>query len=86
MMTPMDRLAHGYTNRSRRLSDGFLEKASDGADARERSDREFLCLTALAGMLPVPEAIQYDASGPALTLRQVHGAHGQDLIVAGRRD
>ena len=66
MMTPMDRLAHGYTNRSRRLSDGFLEKASDGADARERSDREFLCLTALAGMLPVPEAIQYDASGPAL--------------------
>jgi hypothetical protein len=66
------------------LRGGFVEKGYEGPQARERADREFFCLTALAGRLPLPEAIQYDASVPALTLREARGAHGQDLIGAGR--
>jgi aminoglycoside phosphotransferase (APT) family kinase protein len=55
-----------------------------GPRAAERAEREYVALTALAGRVPVP-AVRGRAPG-ALTLEFVEGAHGQDLIAAGRAD
>jgi tRNA A-37 threonylcarbamoyl transferase component Bud32 len=80
----VSRLRHGYTNRTRRLAGGVVEKHYDGTDAAERAEREYICLTHLADQLPVPQALDRDPARPALMLREVPGAHGQDLIEAGR--
>ena len=58
--------------------------STTGSDAAERSEREYLCLTNLADRLPVPQALDRDLARPALTLREVPGTHGQDMIEAGR--
>lgn len=79
----MGRLRHGYTNRTRRLPEGRVEKRYDGFDANDRLEREHECLTRLAGRLPLPQVLGVDPSGLTLTLREVPGAHGQDLIDAG---
>ncbi|MGH8978448.1 MAG: phosphotransferase [Acidimicrobiia bacterium] len=78
------RLRHGYTNRTRRRTAGVVEKTYDGADAGARSRREYRCLTSLADRLPVPRVIEWDASASVLTLVEMPGTHGQDMIEAGR--
>lgn len=80
----MSRLRHGYTNRTRRLTAGVVEKRYDGADAGDRSRREYRCLTSLSERLPVPQVIGWDASVPVLTLVEMPGTHGQDMIETGR--
>lgn len=79
----MSRLRHGYTNRTRRLPAGVVEKRYDGADARDRSRREYRCLTSLSERLPVPPVIGWDASVPVLMLVETPGTHGQDMIETG---
>ena len=76
-------LHHGYTNDTRRLRAGVVEKKYAGSDAADRSAREYLCLSRLSDRLPVPRVIDRDASVPALTLAEVQGTHGQDAIDAG---
>ena len=80
----MDQLRHGYTNSTRVVPGQLIKKTFRGDHARDRCERERRCLAGLAGQLPVPEVVRYDERGPALTLRRVGGAHGQDLIDAGR--
>jgi aminoglycoside phosphotransferase (APT) family kinase protein len=80
----VSRLRHGYTNRTRRLTAGVVEKRYDGADAGDRSRREYRCLTSLSERLPVPQVIGWDASVPVLTLVEMPGTHGQDMIETGR--
>ena len=80
----MSRLRHGYTNLTRRLPGGRVEKRYEGPDARAAFERELECLTRLAGRLPVAEVVDADAAGPVLMLREVTGQHGQDLIEEGR--
>jgi aminoglycoside phosphotransferase len=82
----MSRLRHGYTNRTRRLPWGRVEKQYDGPDGRVRLEREHACLTHLTGRLPLPEVLGIDRSGPTLTLREVPGDHGQDLLDAGHAE
>lgn len=79
----MSRLRHGYTNHTRRLPEGRVEKGYDGPDATDRWEREHECLTRLTGRLPLPEVVAIDRSGLTLTLREARGEHGQDLIDAG---
>lgn len=79
----MSRLRHGYTNLTRRLSDGRVEKRYAGASAWKRCEREYACLTGLSGLLPVPDVFERDAAAPLLIVRDVPGDHGQDMIDAG---
>ena len=78
----MSQLPHGYTNRTRRREDE-IEKRYEGAEPFARAEREFTCLTHLIGMYPVPEVIEFDASGPALVMTVVAGRHGQELLPEG---
>ena len=80
----MDQLRHGYTNGTRVVPGQLVEKTFHSGDARDRWERERRCLAGLAGQLPVPAIVRYDERGPALTLRMLGGAHGQDLIDTGR--
>ena len=80
----MSRLRHGYTNRTHRLTAGVVEKSYDGADAGDRSRCEYRCLTTLSDRLPVPQVIRRDTSVSALTLVEMPGTHGQDMIETGR--
>ena len=82
-MTAVERLPHGYTNRTRRVGDR-IEKRYEGADAVIRAEREFTSLTGLHGRYPVPEVLQFDSSVPMLLLTDVVGSHGQELIDHGR--
>jgi len=78
----VSQLPHGYTNRTRRREDE-IEKRYEGAEPFARAEREFTCLTHLIGMYPVPEVIEFDASGPALVMTVVAGRHGQELLPEG---
>ncbi len=44
----------------------------------------YACLVSLAHRLPVPEVVERDPAVPLLIVRDVSGAHGQDMIDAGR--
>lgn len=87
----MQPLPHGYTNDT--TGDGkVVVKRYAGPDAEVRRELESAVLGRLQGRLPVPPLL--DAAGareapgaPArteLALGFVHGAHGQDLLDAGR--
>lgn len=80
----MSRLRHGYTNLTRRLPGGAIEKRYEGLDRFARADREYACLVGLAHLLPVPEAIERDPAVPLLVVRDMPGTHGQEMIDAGR--
>lgn len=80
----MSRLRHGYTNQTRRLPGGSIEKRYEGTLARERARAEYNCLRGLSGVLPVPSVIDYDRSAPRLVVAEMPGRHGQDLMEAGR--
>jgi aminoglycoside phosphotransferase (APT) family kinase protein len=77
-------LEHGYTNLTRRLTGGVVEKRYEGSDRFDRADREYACLVRLAPRLPVPEVIERAPEVPLLIMREAHGAHGQDMIDSGR--
>jgi hypothetical protein len=81
----MERLAHGYTNDT--TGDGsVVVKRYRGPDAKVRRELERGVLERLQGLLPVPPVLG-DPGGSApmqLTLGFVQGAHGQDLLAAGR--
>jgi tRNA A-37 threonylcarbamoyl transferase component Bud32 len=79
----MERLAHGYTNCTRRVGRG-IEKRYEGADSLDRAGRESDCLTGLRGRLPVPEVLEFDPSTPMLIVSDLRGRHGQELIDEGR--
>ena len=76
----MERLPHGYTNRTRLLPDGCIEKVYDGPRRWDNARRELASLTALAGRLCVPAVVDHDPSRPATILRALPGRHGQDLL------
>lgn len=78
----VERLPHGYTNRTRRVGDVF-EKCYAGPDAWARARRELSCLSALHDRLPVPRIVLFDESIPKLVLTEVAGRHGQELIEEG---
>lgn len=78
-----DRLPHGYTNLTRRLPDGSVEKRYVGPRRFANARREAGCLAGLAGILPVPEVVEVDLGEPRLVTRWIEGSHGQDLIDAG---
>lgn len=80
----MDRLPHGYTNFTRRLAGGLVEKTYDGPRRWDNARRELACLTALPGRLPVPAVVHHDVGVPRLILTELPGIHGQDLLDAGR--
>lgn len=79
----VNRLPHGYTNFTRRLPGGLVEKIYDGPRRWDNARREHACLTALATRLPVAEVVLQDLSVPQLTLTALPGVHGQDLIDRG---
>ncbi|MEA3056493.1 MAG: hypothetical protein QOD30_1925 [Actinomycetota bacterium] len=78
-----DRLPHGYTNLTRRLDDGCVEKRYVGLRRFANARREAACLAALAGVVPVPEVVEVDLDEPRLVTRWIEGSHGQDLVNAG---
>jgi aminoglycoside phosphotransferase len=80
----VERLPHGYTNRTRRLPGDLIEKVYDGPARFDNARREAACLRSLEGRLPLPRLVSYDAEQPRITLTSCPGAHGQDLIDAGR--
>lgn len=74
-------MKHGYTNRT--FGDGaVVRKTYEGPDAALRLHRERALLTALRGLLPVPPVRA--ASADALSLGQVAGVRGQELLDAGQ--
>jgi aminoglycoside phosphotransferase (APT) family kinase protein len=79
----VDALPGGYTNRTRRVQGGRVEKVYVGDDRRERAQLEHACLVQLAEFLPVPAVIARDPSLPSLTTSEVGGRHGQVLINSG---
>ena len=80
----MSGLRHGYTNLTRRLPGGRVEKRYQGLDRAERADREYACLVSLAHRVPVPDVVERDDAIPLLIIREAPGTHGQDMIDAGR--
>ncbi len=81
----MDRLPHGYTNRTRKVA-GAVEKIYDGPDRFENAQRERACLSALAEVLPVARVVGSDPEVPRLNLSVLPGAHGQDLLDGGHAE
>jgi tRNA A-37 threonylcarbamoyl transferase component Bud32 len=79
----VDRLPHGYTNKTRLIRAG-VEKTYEGLDSSTRAAREFFCLTGLQGRYPVPHILEFDAAVPMLVTSEVPGRHGQELIEEGR--
>jgi hypothetical protein len=79
----VERLPHGYTNQTRRVGEG-IEKRYEGFDSLVRYEREFTCLTGLAGRCPLPEILEFDPSMPRLVVSEIHGRHGQELMDDGR--
>lgn len=79
----MRRLRNGYTNLTRRLPDGTIEKRYQGPDRFDRAQREHDCLLDLNGRMPLPEIVEVNSQAPWLIMRGAPGEHGQDLIDAG---
>jgi phosphotransferase family enzyme len=79
----VERLPHGYTNCTRVLPNGGIEKRYDGPARWENARRETVCLDSLRGRLPVPRIIERDLSIPTITTEALAGRHGQDLIADG---
>jgi aminoglycoside phosphotransferase (APT) family kinase protein len=79
----MDALPGGYTNRTRRVQGGRVEKVYLGDDRHERAELEHACLVRLAEFLPVPAVMARDLGLPSLTTSEVGGRHAQVLIDAG---
>lgn len=79
----MARLPHGYTNRTRRLRDGAIEKTFEGPRRYERAARELACLQHLGRYVPVPKVLGYEAEIPRIQISELAGRHGQDLIMEG---
>ncbi len=87
-----ERLPHGYTNRTSRVSTSagrVVQKAYDGPDAPARRDRERAMLAALAGRVPVPPLLDGDGTrddGTPLRMGFVAGVPAQELLApaAGR--
>jgi len=79
----VSQLPHGYTNRTRRVG-LTIEKCFEGPDASMRARREFQCLSALKGRLPVPTILEFDESVPKLVTGNIAGRHGQELIDEGQ--
>jgi len=84
-MIVMERLPHGYTNRTR-IVGGLVEKVYEGPDRDAHSRAERACLWALAEALPVAGIVDSDPAVPRLNLTVLPGAHGQDLIDAGHAE
>lgn len=80
----MDRLPHGYTNLTRRLPEGMIEKRYEGPGRHDRAQTERDCLRGLFGEVPVPEIVEADLELPRLVMREAPGRHGQALIDDGR--
>jgi hypothetical protein len=75
----MEPLSHGYTNDT--TGNGVVVvKRYAGPDAEVRRELERAVLGRLQGVLPVPPV----RDGVEVTLGFVNGAHGQDLVEAGR--
>ena len=75
----MQRMPHGYTSDT--TGDGVVVvKRYAGPGAEVRRELERAVLGRLQGLLPVPPVLD----GAEVTLGFVHGAHGQDLMDAGR--
>jgi tRNA A-37 threonylcarbamoyl transferase component Bud32 len=83
MIGAMEKLAHGYTNRT--FGDARrVRKSYDGPDAKARFDRERAMLISLRGRVPVPPVLGVEDS--TLTMAFVAGTHGQDLIASGHAE
>jgi Phosphotransferase enzyme family len=80
----MGRLRHGFTNRTRRLAGGRVQKEYTGSNRFERAAYERACLVRLRGTLPVPLILASDEQNPLLIMVEAAGLHGQDLVDAGR--
>lgn len=76
----MERLRGGYTNRTSRSDGGRIVKTYEGTDALARLELEHACLTNLTGLLPLPTVIEFDRDTYTLTMLEVPGTHGQDLM------
>jgi hypothetical protein len=83
-MREVDRLPHGYTNLTRRLPGGRIEKRFEGFDRFDRAEREHACLVHLARSLPVPTVVARDATAPLLIVTEAVGTHGQEMLRASR--
>jgi aminoglycoside phosphotransferase (APT) family kinase protein len=82
-MATMERLAHGYTNRT--VGDTrTVRKSYDGPDARARLEREHAALLAVRDVVPVPPVLA--ATDGTLTMAFIEGTHGQELIEAGHAE
>jgi Phosphotransferase enzyme family len=79
----MERLPHGFANHTRHV-EGRVEKRYVGINSSARAEQELIALTGLFGRYPVPEVLEFEASVPMLVLAHVYGAHGQELMEAGR--
>lgn len=77
------RLPHGYTNWTRRVSPGLVEKHYDGADCAERYRREVACLSQLGRYVPVPQIVGHDDATPSVTMAEIVGRPGQELMEEG---
>ena len=78
----MERLPHGYTNATRRVGDGLVEKRYF-MYGRERARVEAACLAGMRSIVPVAEVISFDPDRAVLVMREAAGQHGQELIEAG---
>lgn len=78
----MGRLPHGYTNHTRRLTGGLIEKRYTEADGA-RAAVEAACLARLREYLPVPALVSFDEHASVIVMKHVPGRHGQELLGAG---
>ncbi len=75
-------LPHGYCNGTR-VVDGAVEKRHLGPKRYEVAAREAAVLRSVAGLLPVPDVVRFDAEIPLLCLELVEGENGQALVKQG---
>lgn len=73
------RLPHGYTNLTAQDGD-VVTKRYLGPHAKQRLQRDVVCLRSFAGKLPVPSLRSVDEEALTITLGLVDGVHGQDAL------
>lgn len=73
----------GYTNATRQLAGGHIEKRYEGPGRAERYRCEIACLLRLRGHLPLPEVVSHDVARPSLVVGELAGRHGQELVDEG---